>query len=311
LGSSSSDVPAGAENLFARALTAGRFVLTAELESPRGASAANVERQARAYAPLVDAINCTDNSAAVARMSPVAAAAIAARAGVTPLVQLTSRDRNRLAVQSEILGAAAVGAAGIVCMWGDPPETGNHPEAKGVYDLDTLDLLRTVRSLVEGRFLSGDRVFSPPKLLAGAVVTPADSDAAVENLRGKVEAGAAFVQTQIGYDITVFAAWMRRVRADGLHARVKILAGVAPMRRLSIARYLAEHVPGVTVPDEVMRRLEQAGDVEREGVAVAAEHLQRLRAIEGVSGAHIMTFGWTEGVRRVAEAAGLPTARRA
>ncbi|MGH2586783.1 MAG: methylenetetrahydrofolate reductase [Dehalococcoidia bacterium] len=311
MGSSSSSVPAGIESPFERALTDGRFVLTAELESPRGASAANVERQARAYAPLVDAVNCTDNSAAVARMSPVAAAAIAARSGLTPLVQLTSRDRNRLAVQSEILGAAAVGAAGVVCMWGDPPQTGNHPDAKGVYDLDTLDLLRAVRSLVDGRFLSGDRVFSPPRLLPGAVVTPADSDAAVENLRGKVEAGAVFVQTQIGYDMTQFAAWMHRVRADGLHERVKILAGVAPIRRLSIARYLAEHVPGVTVPDVVMQRLERAGDVEREGVAVAAEHLRTVQAIEGVSGAHIMTFGWVEGVRRVVEAAGLAGGRRA
>src|SRR5215212_8109906 len=189
-------------NTLSQAFNSGRFVLTAELECPRGASAANVERQARAYAPLVDAVNCTDNSAAVARMSPVAAAAIAARAGVTPLVQLTCRDRNRLALQSEILGAAAVGAAGIVSMWGDPPEVGNHPDAKGVYDLDTLALIRAVRQLAAGQFLSGDAVTTPPPLLAGAVVTPADNAAAVENLRGKVEAGAEFAQTQIGFDIT-------------------------------------------------------------------------------------------------------------
>lgn len=286
-------------NPLRQALESGRFVLTAELECPRGASAANVERQARAYAGLVDAVNCTDNSAAVARMSPVAAAAIAARAGVAPLVQLTCRDRNRLALQSEILGAAAVGAAGIVCMWGDPPETGNHPEATGVYDLATLDLIRTVRGLAGGHFISGDRVFSPPDLLAGAVISPEDSEASVQNLVAKVEAGAAFVQTQIGYHLDVFERWMRRVRAAGLHGRVRILGGVAPIRRLSIARYLADDVPGVTVPEAVLSRLEAAADVEAEGVAIAAERLRALRQMEGVAGAHIMTFGWVEGVERV------------
>jgi methylenetetrahydrofolate reductase (NADPH) len=293
------------DNALARAFESGRFVITAELECPRGASAANVERQARAYAGLVDAVNCTDNSAAVARMSPVAAAAIAARAGVTPLVQLTCRDRNRLALQSEILGAAAVGAAGIVCMWGDPPAVGNHPDATGVYDLDTTGLIQTVCRLAGGRFLSGDPVATPPRLLAGAVVTPADTAAAVDNLRGKVEAGAAFVQTQIGFDTGVFRAWMARVTAAGLHERVRILAGVSPVKRLLIARFLRDSVPGVDVPDAVLRRLEQAADVEAEGVRLAAERLHDVRATPGVAGAHVMTFGWIEGVGRVLAAAGM------
>jgi methylenetetrahydrofolate reductase (NADPH) len=293
------------DNALAHAFDSGRFVITAELECPRGASAANVERQARAYAGLVDAVNCTDNSAAVARMSPVAAAAIAARAGVAPLVQLTCRDRNRLALQSEILGAAAVGAAGVVCMWGDPPAVGNHPDAKGVYDLDTPGLIQTVCRLAGGHFLSGDPVTTPPRLLAGAVVTPADTDAAVDNLRGKVEAGAAFVQTQIGFDTGVVRAWMTRVTAAGLHERVRILAGVSPVKRLSIARFLRDSVPGVDVPDAVLRRLERASDVEDEGVQLAAERLQQVREIPGVAGAHVMTFGWIEGVRRVLAAAGM------
>jgi methylenetetrahydrofolate reductase (NADPH) len=292
-----------------RVFRSGRFLLTAELECPRGASAANVTRQARAYGRLVDAVNCTDNSAAVARMSPVAAAAIVARSGATPLVQLTCRDRNRLALQSEVLGAAAVGAAGIVCMWGDPPETGNHPEAKGVYDLTTLDLIRAVRTLCDGHFLSGDRVFSPPHLLIGAVITPEDSEASVRNLASKVDAGAVFVQTQIGFDLAVFDAWMLRVRAAGLHRRVRILAGVAPIRRLSVARYLADDVPGVTVPDTVIRRLEDAADPETEGVAIAAERLRAVSRIEGVAGAHIMTFGWVDGVERVLATAGITAGR--
>lgn len=292
-------------NPFALALASGRFVLTAELECPRTASAANVERQARAYAGLVDAVNCTDNSAAVVRMSPVAAAAIAARRGVLPLVQLTCRDRNRLALYSAILGAAAVGAAGVVCMKGDPPSVGNHPEATGVYELDTLELLRAVGAAREGHWPSGVALRTAPDLVPGAVVTPTDDGAAVANLRAKVEAGAAFVQTQIVLDTGLFAAWMRRVRAAGLHERVAILAGVAPIRRVAVAHFLRDHVPGVVVPDAVVARIEAAADVEAEGVAIAAEQLVGVRGIAGVAGAHIMTFGWAAGVGRVLQAAGM------
>lgn len=297
-------------NPLAAAFASGRFVLTAELECPRHAGAANVERQARAFAGLVDAVNCTDNSAAVVRMSPVAAAAIVARCGVTPLVQLTCRDRNRIALQSDVLGAAAVGAVGIVCMKGDPPEIGNHPNAAPVYDLDTPAFLRAVRGLREGRFLSGEPVRFPPDVIPGAVITPSDDQAAVENLRVKVEAGAEFVQTQIGFDTGEFAAWMRRVRATRLHERVTILAGVAPIKRLAVARFLRDEVPGVTVPDHVYRRIEAADDVEAEGVQIAAERLRDVRSIDGVAGAHIMTFGWVEGVARILATAGINTRTR-
>src|SRR5829696_5371444 len=232
-------------NTLSQAFNSGRFVLTAELECPRGASARNVERQATSYAGLVDAVNCTDNSAAVVRMSPVAAAAIAARAGVTPIVQLTCRDRNRIALQSDILGAAAVGAAAVVCMWGDPPAAGNHPEATAVYDLATLELIRAVTDLAGGRFLSGDPVATPPRLIAGAVASPEDSDAAVENLRAKAEAGAQFLQTQITYDVSTVEAWLARVRDAGLDRRLKILLGIAPIRRPAVLRFLDQQVAGV------------------------------------------------------------------
>lgn len=298
-----------AAGTFREVLASGRFVLTAELECPRGASAAAVARQARAYAGYVDAVNCTDNSAAVVRMSPVAAAAITARNGLTPLVQLTCRDRNRIALQSDILGAAAVGAAGVVCMYGDPPETGNQPDAKPVYDLTTLELLRAVCRLNEGTILSGDRLSSAPSLLAGAVATPEDSEAAVENLRAKIDAGASLIQTQIGYELDTIGAWLARVRAAGLHERAAILLGVAPIRRLSIARYLNDQVPGVSVPERIFRRLEGAADVEAEGVAIAAELLQTVAELDGVRGAHIMTFGWRDGVPRVVGRAGLRRGR--
>ncbi len=277
----------------------GRFVLTCELECPRNASAANIIRQARGYAPWVDAVTCTDNSAAVARMSPVAAAAIAAHAGVTALVQLACRDRNRLALQSDILGAAAVGAAGIVCLTGDPPAAGNHPDATPVYDLTTTDLMRTVRGLCAGRFLSGDSAKPPPDLLVGGVESPAGGERTIARLAAKADAGAEFVQTQITFDTEGFARWMELVRAAGLHERVRIMVGIAPVRRLSIARFLHEHVPGVVVPDATLARIERAGDPEAEGVRVAAEALQAARTIPGVAGAHLMTFGWVEGVARV------------
>jgi methylenetetrahydrofolate reductase (NADPH) len=286
-------------------LAAGRFVVTCELECPRNASAANVERQARGYAPYVDAVNCTDNSAAIVRMSPVAAAAIVARTGLIPLVQLTCRDRNRIALQSDILGAVAVGAAGIVAMTGDPPGTGNHPDAKTVFDITSLELMRVARGLREGHFMSGDPVRPAPDLLVGGVENPAEGERSVSRLAAKVEAGAELIQTQITFDVEAFARWMEQVRAAGLHERVRILAGIAPVRRPSIARYLHEHVPGISVPAPTLARLESAANPEAEGVRVAAEVLAAVRGIPGVAGVHLMTFGWVEGVARVVQAAGI------
>jgi 5,10-methylenetetrahydrofolate reductase len=280
----------------------GRLVITAELECPRDASVMHVERQARGYAPYVDAVNCTDNAAAIVRMSPVAAAAIVARTGLIPLVQLTCRDRNRIALQSDVLGAAAVGAAGIVCMTGDPPGTGNHPDAKAVFDITSLELMRAVRDLREGRFMSGDPVSRPPDLLVGGVENPAEGERSVARLAAKVEAGMEFVQTQLVFDVEAFARWMEQVRAAGLHERVHILAGIAPVRRASIARYLREHVPGVLVPDATIARLDQAADPAEEGVQIAAEVLRAVREIPGVRGAHLMSFGWIDGVRRLVDA---------
>jgi methylenetetrahydrofolate reductase (NADPH) len=282
-------------------LRSQRFLITAELESPRNASAANVRRQSKAFAGLVDAIDCTDNSGAIARMNPVAAAAIAAQSGAITLIQLTGRDRNRIALQSELLGAAAVGAAGVVCITGDPPGTGNHPAASSVYDLDSVALVAAVRAMAGGHFLSGDPLEPPIDLVAGCVENPAGGDASIERLGRKAAAGAEFVQTQITFDSGVFGEWMRRVRDAGLHERLRILAGVAPLRRLSIARRLATQAPGVVVPAEVLDRLEQADNPESEGVAIAAEIVGDLRSIEGVAGVHLLTFGWAEGVRQVVE----------
>jgi methylenetetrahydrofolate reductase (NADPH) len=282
-------------------MRSGRFVLTAELESPRNGVAAGVERQARALGAYVDAVNCTDNAAAIVRMSPVAVAAIVARTGLAPLVQLTCRDRNRITLQSEALGAAAVGAAGIVCMTGDPPGTGNHPDAKAVFDITSVELMAAIRGLTEGHFMSGDTIDRPPSLLVGCVENPADGEKSIGRFNAKLDAGAEFAQTQIIFDVDAFARWMELVRAAGLHQRARILAGIAPVRRPRTARYLNDHVPGVDVPQSVLDRLENAADPEEEGVQVAAEVLRAVRGIPGVAGAHLFSFGWLDGIRRLVD----------
>jgi methylenetetrahydrofolate reductase (NADPH) len=283
-------------------LNSGRFLVTAELESPRSASAANVRRQARAFAGLVDALDCTDNSGAAARMNPVAAAAIAAGSGMNTLIQLTCRDRNRIALQAELLGATAVGAAGVVCITGDPPGAGNHPAAMGVYDLDSTALIAAVRAMSAGRFMSGDELIPPVDLVTGCVENPADRDHSVDRLAAKAESGAEFVQTQITFDLDRFADWMDKIRTAGLHRKLRVLAGIAPLRRLSIARRLSTQAPGVVVPGWVLRRMEAAADPESEGVAIAAEIMSAVRQIEGVAGVHLLTFGWADGVHRLLDA---------
>lgn len=292
----------GAADSFRATLAARVFIVTAELECPRNASAANVTRQADAVAGLVDAIDCTDNSAATVRMSPVAAATIAAQTGVTTLIQLSCRDRNLIALQSDILGAAAAGAAGVVCITGDPPATGSHADAAGVYDVDSIGLIRVVRGLAAGRFAAAGRLDPPLDLVAGCVENPADGPASVARLAAKVEAGAEFVQTQISFDVEQLAGWMRLVRAEGLHTRLRVLVGIAPVRRPAIARFLSTQVPGVTVPERVRERLARANDPAAEGVQIAAELLRSAREIDGVGGAHLLTFGWAAGVRRVLQA---------
>ncbi len=303
---------------FREALTAvdgGRLLLTCELESPRNASAANVARQAAAYLPHVDAVTCTDMSAALVRMSPVAATAIAGREGATVLMQLACRHRNRLALQADLLGGAAAGAAGVVCLSGDPPAAGNDPDAMLVADLTPTDLMRAAAGLCAGRLLSGDRVTPAPDLVVGGVENPGAGARSLERLAAKAEAGAAFVQTQMVFDVAAFAAWMARVRATGLHRRVRVIAGVAPVRRLAVARFLDERVAGVRVPAALLTRLEEAAgrsdaEVEAVGVRAAAATLLALRDVPGVAGVHLMTFGWADGVRRVLEEAGLAGGRR-
>lgn len=281
-------------------LDAPEPLLVAELECPRSGSAANVGRQARAYAPHVTAVACTDNSAAVARMDPLVAATIAARAGALPLVYLTCRSRNRLALRSSLLGAVAAGAAGVVCTTGDDPAGGDQPGATDVSDLDVFELLHLAGTVRGGQF-GGE---GPPDLVPGCVVQPEDGERAIERLARKAEAGAVFALTQMVLDTDAFARWMEGVRAAGLHERLRVLAGVAPVRRPGVLRFLREQVGGLTVPEWFGHELEAAPDWEEAAVHLAGRTLRAVLAVPGVGGAYLMTFGWAEGVGRVVRAAG-------
>jgi methylenetetrahydrofolate reductase (NADPH) len=286
------------------------FVVTCELETTDGGDPAEVEAAAEPLRGKVDAVNCTDNSAAHPHLSQVAAAKILLDRGIEPIVQFACRDRNRLALQADLLGAHALGARNVVLMTGDDVTAGDHPEAKPIYDLDSLHLLRIARIMRdEGTYLNGRVLSSPPTFFIGAVENPfaPPVDYRPVRLEKKVDAGAEFIQTQICFNIDRMRLFMARTRELGLLERVWILAGVFIPRTARATRYLRDMVPGIDVPDPVIERMDSVpaprqGD---EGVAIALELIQQLREIEGISGVHLMTIRNEEAILRVVEGAGL------
>jgi methylenetetrahydrofolate reductase (NADPH) len=290
-----------------RLLHQGVFGVTAEVVPPRSGNPAAVREQARGLVGYADAANVTDNPAASVHMASVAGGAFVAAAGLEPVVQLTCRDRNRLGLTSDLLGAWALGARNILCLTGDPPRIGDHPEATGVYDLEVLDLIRLAVGLRQtGRPLSGEPVDDPPRYFIGVADVPLAPRYEFERLERKVDAGADFVQTQIVFDVDAFREWAEAARARGILERLFVLAGVAVPRGPRSARYMREHLPGVVVPDRIIELLEDAGpDAEREGVRLAIEVVAKLKAIQGVAGIHVMGLGRMAPVRQVIEGAGL------
>jgi methylenetetrahydrofolate reductase (NADH) len=290
-------------------LRKGEFVVTSELGPPRGASREAVEKKAELLKGYADAFNLTDCQTAMVRLSSIASGAILLNMGMEPVVQLTCRDRNRIAMQSDILGAAALGMKNLLCLTGDHQCFGDHPEAKGVFDLDSinqLDMFRQMRD--EKKFQSGEELKTEePKLFLGAAENPfADPfQYRAARLAKKVKAGADFIQTQIIYNVEKFEEWMGMVREMGLHKKVSILAGVTPIRSLGMAKYMKKNVPGMDVPDEIIKRLEGAEKKKAEGINICLEVIERVRKIEGVSGVHIMAVEWEEIVPEITERAGL------
>jgi methylenetetrahydrofolate reductase (NADPH) len=288
----------------------GGFAVTAELETTDSAEPASVYRLADALRGHVDAVNCTDNSAAHTHIAPIAAARLLIDRGVEPIVQLACRDRNRLALQADILGAAALGVRNIVCMTGDDVSAGDHPEAKPLYDLDALHLIRIARIMRDaGTYLSGRALADPPDVLIGAVENPfaPPVDYRPMRLGKKVEAGAEFVQTHICFNVDRLRTFMARAAELGILERVWILGGVFIPRSARAVRYLRDEVPGIDVPDDVLRRIEavQTDRQGEEGVRMALEIVRDLRSIPGLSGIHLMSIRNADAILRVIDEAGL------
>ncbi|MGR3310182.1 MAG: methylenetetrahydrofolate reductase [Candidatus Brocadiales bacterium] len=299
----------GGSNLE-KLLRAGHFAVTAELGPPRGADRVVIEKKAALLKGNADAFNITDCQTAVVRLSSIAGGTILTGLGLEPIIQMTCRDRNRIAIQSDLLGAAALGMKNLLCLTGDHQKFGDHPGAKGVFDIDSLQLLQIVKDMRdEKKFQSGEEMKAEPRFFIGAAENPfADPfEYRAYRLAKKIRAGADFIQTQIIYNVDKFAAWMEKVCALGLHKKVFILAGVAPIKSLGMARYMKNHVPGMDVPDEIINRMKKAGkaSAKAEGINICLEIIEKVRKIEGVSGVHIMAIEWEEAVPEIVTRADL------
>jgi 5,10-methylenetetrahydrofolate reductase len=313
-----------------RVLRAGHFAVTSELGPPQSADAGVIRSKASLLKGYCDAVNITDNQTAIVRMSSIGAGTIVVQEGLEPVIQMTCRDRNRLAIQSDLLGAHALGMHNLLCLTGDHQSFGNHPTAKNVFDIDSLQLVRMVADMRDEHvFQCGDVMKGQePRFFVGAAAAPfADPiDFRPYRLAKKVKAGANFIQTQLVYDVPAFAKYMEKVRELGLHEQTYILAGVGPLKSPGMARYMKNNVPGILVPDELVERMTAAGAPwagkkrdeltkedkqarskawKEEGIQICIELIQELREIEGVAGVHIMAIEWESAVKQIVEGAGL------
>ena len=291
-------------------LKAGHFAFTGELGPPRGTDAAVIREKAAFLKGNVDAVNITDNQTAVVRMSSWAACLLLLQEGLEPNYQMVCRDRNRLAMQSDILGAYALGIRNILCLSGDHQKFGDHPQAKGVFDIDSMQLIGMVKQMRDpGTFLSGADIAEPPKLFIGAAANPfADPfEWRVFRLEKKIDAGADFIQTQCIYNMKKFKEWLRLADDMGLTEQTYILAGITPMKSVGMARYMQNNVPGMDVPEEIIKRLQGAGkgDVAEEGIKIACEQIEELKEMKGIAGVHLMAIEWEQKVPEIAERAGM------
>jgi len=293
-----------------RVLEAGQFAVTSELGPPQSADSEVIRRKAKILKGHVDAVNVTDGQTAVVRMASWAACSIGKEEGLDPIVQMTCRDRNRIALQMDVLGIAALGINNMLCLTGDHQKFGNHPMAKGVYDLDSIQLVKMVKDMRDERkFQCGEEMGVEPHLFIGAAANPfADPfEFRVARLAKKAAAGVDFIQTQLIYNVDKFAEWMKGVRDRGLHEKVKILAGVGPIKSVGGAKYMKTRVPGMDVPDGIVQRLQGVPkeQVSKEGIQLCVDIINQVREIEGVAGVHIMAIEWEEAVPEIVEAAGL------
>ncbi len=298
------------ESRLEKILDKGAFAVTSECGPPRGADPDVIREKGKLLKGVVDAANITDCQTSVVRMSSFASCLILKEMGFDPILQMVTRDRNRIAIQSDILGAAALGINNILCLSGDHQRFGDHPQAKNVYDIDSIQLIMTVKKMRdEGKFLNDEELTKPPKLFIGAAANPFADPFEIRALRlaKKVAAGVQFIQTQCIFNLDRFAEWMRQVVDMGLHERVAILGGVTPLKSVGMGKYMKNLVPGMDVPDAIIERLKGVEKEKQsaEGIKICIESIQRLREMEGVRGVHIMAIEWEEKVKEIAEGAGL------
>jgi methylenetetrahydrofolate reductase (NADPH) len=293
-----------------RILSAGHLAVTSECGPPRGSDPSHIIHKAELIKDYVDAVNITDNQTSMTRMCSLAACIRLKLMGLEPVLQMVTRDRNRIALQSDILGAASFDIHNVLCLSGDHQSFGDCAQGQNVHDIDSMQLIQTVRRMRdEGLFLGGDAIARPPAMFVGAAANPfADPfEIRVPRLAKKINAGAEFIQTQCIYNLDKFELWMKMARDRGLHEKVYILAGLTPMKSAGMARYMKTRVPGMDVPDEVVKRLagtpkEKQAD---EGIQMCIEAIERLKQVEGVAGFHIMAIEWEEKVPEIVERAGL------
>ncbi|MBF0226025.1 MAG: methylenetetrahydrofolate reductase [Desulfobacterales bacterium] len=293
-----------------KVLKEGKFAVTAECGPPRGANTAVVNKKAGLIKGFVDAVNVTDNQTAIVRMSSIAACSHLIQAGCEPIMQMVVRDRNRIALQSDILGAWSLGIKNILCLSGDHQTFGSQPDALNVFDIDSMHLIRTVKNMRdEGKDMSGFNLDEPPRMFIGAAANPfADPfEYRVIRLAKKIDAGADFIQTQCIYNMDRFKKWIRLADDEGLTDKVHILAGVTPLKSAGMAKYMKNKVAGMDVPDSVIKRMESVPKekASEEGIKICLETIAELREIKGVHGIHLMAIEWEEKVAEIVKNAGL------
>ena len=292
-----------------RVLKEHKFAVTAEIGPPKGANPQSIIEKAAIVKDFADAFNMTDNQTAVVRLSSLAGSRILIDQGLEPILQVTCRDRNRIALQSDILGAAALGITNVLCLTGDHQSFGNHPQAKGVYDIDSLQLLQMYKTMRdEALFQNGEPIKKgTPHLFLGAASNPFAEpvDYRVARLEKKIQAGAQFIQTQSVFNLERFHTWMDDIRAQGLDKKVYLLAGITPLKSVRMMERMKYHVPGVDVPNEIEQRMQNATDPQQEGYQIALEILKSLQKIKGLSGVHITALFWESIIPQLVNEAGL------
>jgi methylenetetrahydrofolate reductase (NADPH) len=298
------------ESKLEKVFKSGHIAVTSECGPPRSSDPTHIIEKGHLIKNHVDAINITDNQTSVTRICSLAACVHLKNEGLEPVLQMVTRDRNRIALQSDLLGAASFGINNVLCLSGDHQSFGDHRQAQNVFDLDSMQLIQTVRHMRdEGKFLSGDEIKVPPRFFVGAAANPFGDPfkIRVPRLAKKVAAGAEFIQTQCIYNMDRFEKWMEGVRERGLDEQVYIMAGITPMRSVGMAKYMKRAVPGMDVPDELIERLQgvEKKQQAQEGIDIAVEQIQRLKEVKGVAGFHIMAIEWEEKVPEIVERAGL------